>query len=210
MSPALPIIATVEVYAQLQPANSSWRLEAVTNPYVCTVLKIAPNTAFFNSTMVGFNTLHVISSTVKTPFILIGTITCVEFFHQGFLFSGSDDGNICVWNTKTWNCEKTLKAHAGGVTALSIHPSGKLALSVGKDRAMKTWNLIKGRTAYVTNIKAVADAVKWSPEGTVWGVCINTIANIYEVKSAGIKHTVDFKSRINFILFLDVSLCELY
>ncbi len=130
----------------------------------------------------------------------------MDFFQQSFLFSGSDDGNVCVWNTRTWNCEKTLKAHEGGVTAISIHPSGKLALTVGKDRAMKTWNLIKGRTAYVTNIKAVADSVKWSPEGTVWAVSINNVVNIYEVKSAGIKHTIDFKTRVNFVLFLNVSI----
>lgn len=128
----------------------------------------------------------------------------MEFFQQNFLFSGSDDGNVCVWNTRTWNCEKTLKAHEGGVTAISIHPSGKLALTVGKDRAMKTWNLIKGRTAYVTNIKAVADSVKWSPEGTVWAVSINNVVNVYEVKSAGIVHTIDFKTRINCIVFLNV------
>lgn len=71
---------------------------------------------------------------------------------------------------------------------------------------MKTWNLIKGRTAYVTNIKAVADSVKWSPEGTVWAVSINNVVNIYEVKSAGIKHTIDFKTRVNFVLFLNVSI----
>lgn len=69
---------------------------------------------------------------------------------------------------------------------------------------MKTWNLIKGRTAYVTNIKAIADTVKWSPEGTVWVVSINNLANIYEVKSAGIKQTIDFNRRINVALFLDV------
>ena len=112
---------------------------------------------------------------------------------------------MCVWNTRTWNCEKTLKAHEGGVTAISIHPSGKLALSVGKDRSMKTWNLIKGRTAYVTNIKAVGDAVKWAPDGAHYAVAMNNIVNIYQVKSAGIVYSVDFKHTINFILFTDVS-----
>ena len=142
--------------------------------------------------------------TMTVNLIIIGTITCLDFFQQSFLFSGSDDGNVCVWNTRTWNCEKTLKAHEGGVTAISIHPSGKLALTVGKDRTMKTWNLIKGRTAYVTNIKAVADSVKWSLDGTVWAVSLNNVVNIYEVKSAGIKHTIDFKTRVNTVLFLNV------
>jgi len=38
------------------------------------------------------------------------------------------------------------------VTSLSVHPSGKLALSVGYDAALRTWNLVKGRQAYTTNL----------------------------------------------------------
>ena len=52
-----------------------------------------------------------------------------------------------------------------GVLDIAIHPSGKLALSIGKDRKLVTWNLIKGRSAYVTNIKDVPNFVKWSPTG---------------------------------------------
>ena len=88
---------------------------------------------------------------------------------------------------------------------MSVHPSGKLALTVGKDRAMKTWNLIKGRTAYVTNIKAVATAVMWAPDGNTYAVATNKTVNIYEVKSAGIVYTVEFKYPVNFITFLNVS-----
>jgi len=43
------------------------------------------------------------------------------------------------------------------VYAISIHPSGKLALSVGKDKTMRTWNLITGKQAYVTNVKEGVD-----------------------------------------------------
>ena len=99
---------------------------------------------------------------------------------------------------RTWNCEKTLKAHEGGVTAISI---GKLALTFRKDRTVKIYYVIKDRTAYVTNIKAVADSAKWSLDGTVWGVSLNNVVNIDDVKSAGIKHTMDFKTRVNIVLF---------
>ena len=47
-----------------------------------------------------------------------------------------------------WNCEKKLKAHEGGVTAISI---GKLALTLGKDRTVKTYFVIKGRTDAVAD-----------------------------------------------------------
>lgn len=51
-----------------------------------------------------------------------------------------------------FQCEKTLFAHPGGVTCISVHPTGKLALSVGNDKKLCTWNLIKGRRAYVTHV----------------------------------------------------------
>ena len=38
------------------------------------------------------------------------------------------------------------------VNCISIHPTGKMALSVSKDMTLRTWNLIKGRSAYVTNL----------------------------------------------------------
>lgn len=35
---------------------------------------------------------------------------------------------------------------------VSVHPTGKLALTVGKDRSLRTWNLITGRSAFITNL----------------------------------------------------------
>ena len=39
------------------------------------------------------------------------------------------------------------------MNSVSVHPSGKLALTVGADRSLHTWNLVTGRSAYITNIK---------------------------------------------------------
>lgn len=33
---------------------------------------------------------------------------------------------------------------------LAVHPSGKLALSVGHDRTLRIWNLMAGRCAFIT------------------------------------------------------------
>ena len=71
--------------------------------------------------------------------------------------------------------------HSNGVNDVSIHPSGKLALSVGRDRKLITWNLIKGRSAYVTNVKEIADFVQWSPEGTHYVVGFHKRVDVYEV-----------------------------
>ena len=39
------------------------------------------------------------------------------------------------------------------INSVSVHPSGKLALTVGADKSLHTWNLITGRSAFITNIK---------------------------------------------------------
>jgi len=105
----------------------------------------------------------------------------------------------------SWLCEKTLKAHIGGVTDISVHPSGKLALSVGKDKALKTWNLVKGRCGYVTNLKAVADAVRWSPEGDYYVVSVANRVDIYSVQSAKVVYSIPVGKRISCITFADES-----
>lgn len=40
-----------------------------------------------------------------------GTITCLEFYGASHLLSGGEDGLLCVWNTKKWQCLKSIKAH---------------------------------------------------------------------------------------------------
>lgn len=63
------------------------------------------------------------------------------------LFSVSTDGSMNATRAGSWISEGAWKApHAGkSVTHISIHPSGKLALTLGGDLTLKTWNLVKGR-----------------------------------------------------------------
>jgi len=103
-----------------------------------------------------------------------------------------------------------LKAHEGGVIDISVHPSGKLALSVGKDRALKTWNLVKGRTGYVTNLKGVADSVKWSPSGDFYAVSIDSRVDIYGTSSAKVVYSIAFGKRASIIVFPNVCCIMFY
>jgi protein MAK11 len=135
-----------------------------------------------------------------------GTITHLEFFKNSHLFSSSEDGTICVWDTRNWTCDKTLRGHKEAINSISVHPSGKLLLSVSKDKTLRTWNLIKGRCAYVTNLKAVAHIVIWSPSCTFFAVAIDKRVDIYDITIGGIIHSIDYGKRINCLLFLNVSL----
>ncbi|XP_012609037.1 p21-activated protein kinase-interacting protein 1 isoform X2 [Microcebus murinus] len=134
-----------------------------------------------------------------------GTITCLKFYGSRHLISGAEDGLICVWDAKKWECLKSIKAHKGHVTFLSIHPSGKLALSVGTDKTLRTWNLVEGRSAFIKNIKQNAHIVEWSPRGEKYIVVILNKIDIYQLNTASISGTITNEKRISSVTFLSDS-----
>ncbi|XP_006891662.1 PREDICTED: p21-activated protein kinase-interacting protein 1 [Elephantulus edwardii] len=134
-----------------------------------------------------------------------GTITCLKFYGNKHLLSGAEDGLICVWDTKKWECLKSIKAHKGQVTFLSIHPSGKLALSVGTDKTLRTWNLVDGRSAFIKNIKQSAQIVEWSPNGEKYIVVTVNKIDIYQLDTASISGAITNQRRISSVTFLSES-----
>ncbi|KAM9720162.1 p21-activated protein kinase-interacting protein 1-like [Menidia menidia] len=135
-----------------------------------------------------------------------GTVTCLEFYGTTHLLSGGEDGLLCVWGTKKWECLKSIKAHKGHVTSLSVHPSGKLALSVGTDKTLRTWNLINGRSAFIKNIKLNAHIVRWSPDGDRYVVVANDKLDIYKLETASVEGTLTNPKRISSVKFLNNSI----
>ncbi|OXB60169.1 hypothetical protein ASZ78_012320 [Callipepla squamata] len=135
-----------------------------------------------------------------------GTITCLEFYGTSHLLSGAEDGLICIWNTKRWECLKSIKAHKGHVTSLSIHPSGKLALSVGTDKTLRTWNLVEGRSAFIKNLKRNAHIIKWSPDGEKYVTVITNKVDIYKLDTASITGTITTEKRISSLRFITDSI----
>ncbi|KAB1261518.1 p21-activated protein kinase-interacting protein 1 [Camelus dromedarius] len=134
-----------------------------------------------------------------------GTITCLKFYGNRHLISGAEDGLICVWDAKKWECLKSIKAHKGHVTSLSIHPSGKLALSVGTDKTLRTWNLVEGRSAFIKNIKQNAHIVEWSPRGERYVVVILNKIDVYQLDTASVSGTITNGKRISSVTFLSES-----
>ncbi|XP_034468363.1 p21-activated protein kinase-interacting protein 1-like isoform X1 [Hippoglossus hippoglossus] len=135
-----------------------------------------------------------------------GSITCLEFYGTSHLLSGGEDGLLCVWGTKKWECLKSIHAHKGQVTSLSVHPSGKLALTVGTDKTLRTWNLTNGRSAFIKNIKQIAHIVRWSPDGDKYVVVVDDEVNIYDLETASVTGTITNPKRISSVKFLNNSL----
>ncbi|KAK3577574.1 hypothetical protein CHS0354_026539 [Potamilus streckersoni] len=130
-----------------------------------------------------------------------GTITWLEFYKGSHMFSCSEDGNLCIWKNFTWECLRTLKGHKSAVNCVSVHPSGKLALTVGKDKTLRTWNLLTGRSAYITNIKKDADIVKWTPDGEMYIIICSNQITLYSVKSTTPLQETKITGKINSVDF---------
>lgn len=140
------------------------------------------------------------------------TINCVAFTPEGsHLFTCSKDGSIGAIRCGNWQMEKHWPtAHKGSaVNTLAIHPSGKLALSTGEDGTLRTWNLIKGRQAYATNLVPTLKSeakwitiIKWSPSGEKYLLAVNRNIYVYSVETAGIDSKLTFNSKVICVEFL--------
>ncbi|RWS24577.1 p21-activated protein kinase-interacting protein 1-like protein, partial [Leptotrombidium deliense] len=131
-----------------------------------------------------------------------GTINCLQFFEDSHLFSCSEDSTICIWDVHNWECMKTLRGHKAGVNCISVHPSGKLLLSVSKDKTLRTWNLIKGRCAYITNLKAIASIVVWSPSGSLFAVLFDKRVDVYDISVGDVIHSIAVEHKAVCVSFL--------
>lgn len=124
-------------------------------------------------------------------FVHDGTINTLAFVPDGsYLISGGSDGKMTFIKTTNWKIDKVFeKAHKGAVKHISIHPSGKLALSIGADMTLRTWNLINGRQAFVTSLKNkpignIIDFVEWSRTGEYFAITGDKSVEVWSTENA--------------------------
>uniref|UniRef100_A0A0A9W3E6 p21-activated protein kinase-interacting protein 1 n=1 Tax=Lygus hesperus TaxID=30085 RepID=A0A0A9W3E6_LYGHE len=138
-----------------------------------------------------------------------GTVTCMKFTPDGsHLVTCGEDGSIAIVAVGSWMLRKIWpKAHKEqAVHWITIHPTGRLALSIGADKTIKTWNLIKGKHAYTTNIASVAprpEFIEWSSCGEYFGLVYGTNVDIYSMATGAVTNTVKVGFRITCIQFLE-------
>ncbi|CAK9441414.1 uncharacterized protein LODBEIA_P52820 [Lodderomyces beijingensis] len=151
-----------------------------------------------------------------------GTITTLRFSKEGaqaaaeeaeggatssaaagkWLLSGSEDGKIIIWRTKDWEVFATLKGHTDKINDLSVHPSGRVAISVSQDKTIRLWNLMTAKKAAVLKIKGrdhlghSGQFVNWSADGHFFLVGLNNSILLYRTSTATIVKKLRFKSTI--------------
>jgi WD40 repeat protein len=152
------------------------------------------------------------SGEIRTP-PDFGTPVCSAFApptsHSTHCIVGFSEGKICIYRKRDWSVQHVLAGHEGGVGALAVHPTGKLALSGGvTDGKLKLWDLTKGRLAFVNKIepastrgdKAKYDAVTsvvWSHDGEFYAISHGPRITVREVASGKTLLDVDMPSKVN-------------
>ncbi|XP_051163738.1 p21-activated protein kinase-interacting protein 1-like [Leptopilina boulardi] len=144
------------------------------------------------------------------------SVNCITFTPDAsHILTGGRDGSIGVVRCGNWQVEKLWdKPHKGfPIEALAVHPSGKLALSTGGDGTLRTWNLVKGKQAYATNLiprwRMLAkniNILKWSPNGEKYLIASNKKIDIYSVETAGVDEEIELETKVICVEFLNDNL----
>ncbi|KAG0224386.1 p21-activated protein kinase-interacting protein 1-like protein [Actinomortierella wolfii] len=119
-----------------------------------------------------------------------GTITTLAFHQKTHMLSGSDDGKVCVWRTKDWECLKIMKGHQAPVNSIAIHPTGKLAISVSVDKTMRLWNLLLGKQASLNKLSQAGLQIAWNPSGTAYAIMFDHEIALYDIATAKLVRSI--------------------
>ncbi|XP_018330976.1 p21-activated protein kinase-interacting protein 1-like [Agrilus planipennis] len=135
----------------------------------------------------------------------VSSVTCVKFTpDRSHIISGSADGTLAIVRVGNWQLEKLWeKAHKGAIVNIAIHSSGKLALTLGSDHTLQTWNLIKGRQAYVINLSnkskdpSSLEHIMWSPCGSKFLLGGGYYTEIWSIEKGGILKSIKHSFKVS-------------
>ncbi|XP_061358161.1 uncharacterized protein LOC133302409 isoform X2 [Gastrolobium bilobum] len=99
------------------------------------------------------------------------TVTALSFYappnlpYPRNLISAAADGSLCLYDADGFVHLKTLTVHRKAVNDLALHPSGKLALTVGRDECLAMVNLVRGRRSFCCRLDKEASLVRFDAGG---------------------------------------------
>ena len=117
-------------------------------------------------------------------------VNCLAFCGESHLISAAEDGSLCIWRTSDWECLLTMRGHKGAVHDVSVHPSGRLALSVAADRKLMLWNLLTGKCNYTLALPAACRLVRWTPAADAYVLALPRAVQITDLASGELRHAL--------------------
>lgn len=175
----------------------------------------------FDETINVFNLQkHTQAGELKTPNDL-GSPLCCSFAPPSSSSSASPpthalvgltSGKIILYKKRDWSVQHVLSGHdEGGVQCLAVHPTGRMALTGGRDGKIVLWDLVKGRLAFVYKLpssakskgrKEIVNHIVWSGDGNRYAFCYGTKVTARDVASGEDLLDVDMPSRVNQLAFI--------
>mmetsp|Transcript_37452 Transcript_37452/g.78997 ORF Transcript_37452/g.78997 Transcript_37452/m.78997 type:complete len:548 (-) Transcript_37452:31-1674(-) len=130
---------------------------------------------------------------------------------------GLTSGKVLLYKKRDWSVQHVLSGHdAGGVSALAVHPTGRMALTGGRsDGKIILWDLMKGRLAFVhklpsarrgsggrAGVKDSVNHILWSEDGARYAYCHGNQITARDVGTGENLLDVTMPSRVNQVAFV--------
>ncbi|GER30488.1 transducin/WD40 repeat-like superfamily protein [Striga asiatica] len=112
------------------------------------------------------------------------------------LLAGDAEGSLSIYDADPFVHLKTVKIHKKSVNSLSVHPSGKLALSVGHDECLAMVNLVRGRRSFYCKLSKEASIVQFDETGAKFFMVLDEKVGVHEAEDARLIFELDNKKRV--------------
>lgn len=132
-----------------------------------------------------------------------GAVTSLSFYSPQSLpsfprnlLTAGDDGAVCIYDADPFVHLKTVHAHKKAVTDLAVHPSGKLALTVGRDSCLAMLNLVRGRRSFYCRLSKEATGVKFGLGGDKFFMVMEEKVSVHEAEDAKLIFDLEQQKRV--------------
>lgn len=133
------------------------------------------------------------SSTITS--LCFFTPPSISFPHN--LIAAADDGSVIIYDANPFTHLKTVKGvHKKGVNDLSVHPSGQLALTVGRDECFAMVNLVRGRRSFCCKLGKEASIVRFNESGDRFFMATDDKITVHVSEDAKLMFELDNKKKI--------------
>ncbi|KAL3643672.1 hypothetical protein CASFOL_014487 [Castilleja foliolosa] len=131
------------------------------------------------------------------------SITSLAFFSPPSLSSfprnliaGDAEGSFSIYDADPFVLLKSVKIHKKSINSISVHPSGKLALTVAHDECLAIVNLVRGRRSFYCKLSKEASIVQFDQTGDKFFMAVDEKVGVHEAEDARLILELDNKKKV--------------